>query len=160
MGPGKPSALQVELLKRLVNEFPLDSYICIITILYRWLEHVDDAMATDEDTKTSNISWSAFHAKNQKTEREVDISVMLPLFRECSKSVAMIRHTMDVVKQAVDHVNPGQTPVIAYDQPLYTLAKQIQWNWPDVYGEEKFVIMMGALHIEMAALKTLGMYDS
>ena len=65
---------------------------------------------------------------------------------------------MDVVKQAVDHVNPGQTPVIAYDQPLY--AKQIQWNWPDVYVEEKFVIMMGALHIEMAALKTLGMLDS
>ena len=112
----------------------------------------------DGDTKTSNISWSAFHAKNQKTEREVDISAMLPLFRECSKSVAMIRHTMDVVKQVVDQVNPGRSPVIAYDQPLY--AKQIQWNWRDVYGEEKFVIMMGVLHIEMAALKTLGMHDS
>ena len=70
----------------------------------------------------------------------------------------MIRHTMDVVKQVVDQVNPGRTPVIAYDQPLY--AKQIQWNWRDVYGEEKFVIMMGVLHIEMAALKTLAMHDS
>ena len=36
------------------------------------------------------------------------------------------------------------------------IAKQIQWAWPNDYGEDKFVIMMGGLHIEMAALKTLG----
>ena len=63
---------------------------------------------------------------------------------------------MDVTKVAVDHINKRQTPVIAFDQPLYALAKQVQWNWKDHYGEEKFVVMMGPLHIEMAALKTLG----
>ena len=35
----------------------------------------------------------------------------------------------------------------------------MQWNWSKIYGEGKFGIMMGALHIEMAALKTLGMYS-
>ena len=30
--------------------------------------------------------------------------------------------------------------VIAADQPIYALAKQIQWHWPDSYGEDKFVI--------------------
>ena len=54
-------------------------------------------------------------------------------------------------------LNPGQTPVVAADQPLYDLAKQIQWQWPEEYGEDKFVVMFGGLHIEMAALKSMGM---
>ena len=68
----------------------------------------------------------------------------------------MIRLSMDVVKRAVHLLNPGQVPVLTLDQPLFTIAKQIQWNWPDVYGEEKFVILLGGLHIEMAGLTTLG----
>ena len=47
-------------------------------------------------------------------------------------------------------------PIITVDQPLYTLAKQIQWSWPVSYGEDQFVVMFGGLHIEMAALKALG----
>ena len=35
------------------------------------------------------------------------------------------------------------------------IAKLIQWNWTDVYGE-KFVNLLGGLHIEMAAMTTLG----
>ena len=42
------------------------------------------------------------------------------------------------------------------DQPLFIIAKNIQWKWPSVYGESKFVIMFGGLHIELAALKTAG----
>jgi hypothetical protein len=63
---------------------------------------------------------------------------------------------MDVIKASVEYINPGQVPVIAFDQPLYALAKQIQWNWRDLYGEQKFVVMFGGLHIEQAFLKTLG----
>ena len=36
------------------------------------------------------------------------------------------------------------------------MAKRIQWKWPEDYGEDKFVIMLGGLHIGMAALKMLG----
>ena len=68
----------------------------------------------------------------------------------------MICHSMDIIKTNVEFLSPGQIPVIAFDQPLFALAKTIQWNWPNTYGEEKFVIMMGGLHIEMAAWKTLG----
>ena len=62
---------------------------------------------------------------------------------------------MKMIRDTVAFLNPGQTPVIAADQPLYALLKQIQWEWPE-YGEDKFVIMSGGLHIEMAALKSLG----
>ena len=50
-------------------------------------------------------------------------------------------------------MNP--TPVITLDQPLYSLAKQIQWTWPDL-SEENYVVMLGGLHIEMATLNMLG----
>jgi len=63
---------------------------------------------------------------------------------------------MDVIKKAVEHLNAGQTPVLTFDQPLFALAKQIQWKWPEKYGEDKLVVMFGGLHIEMAALKTIG----
>ena len=41
------------------------------------------------------------------------------------------------------------------DQPLYAIAKQIQWTWSHL-GEESFVVMLGGLHIEMAVLNMLG----
>ena len=49
---------------------------------------------------------------------------------------------MDVVQRPVHLLNPGQVPVLTLDQPLFTITKQIQWNWPDVYGEELFVILL------------------
>ena len=42
------------------------------------------------------------------------------------------------------------------DQPMYAIAKQIQWNWPETHGEAHMVIMFGGLHIEMNLLKLLG----
>ena len=91
----------------------------------------------------SNISWAAFHASNRiAQDRPPTIGAMLPLFSEDSKSVAMIRHSMDVIKQAVQKLKPDQVPVITLDQPLYAIAKKIQWNWPEQYGENHFVIIL------------------
>ena len=54
-------------------------------------------------------------------------------------------------------MNGDQIPVFVVDQPLFTVAKQIQWNWPDtIYGEDKYLVMFGGLHIESAALKAIG----
>jgi hypothetical protein len=49
---------------------------------------------------------------------------------------------MEKVKEVTNFLNPGQTPVMTADQPLFVLAKQIQWQWADLYGEEKFVIIL------------------
>ena len=80
---------------------------------------------------------------------------MMPLWRDQAFSVATIKHTMAKIRDTMAFLNPGQTPVIAADQPLYDLVKQIQWKWPE-YGEDKFVIMFGELHVEMAALRSIG----
>ena len=77
------------------------------------------------------VSWAAYHAKNSYSGESNDnspltISALVPLFPDESKSVTMIRHSIDVDKKAVEVLNPGQTPVIACDQPLLMIAKQIQ----------------------------------
>ena len=125
---------------------------------YRWLENTRHILEENSGLRSNvNISWAAYHAQNQESvDRIITPTALLPLFHESAHTVTMIRHSMDVVKSAVVHLNAGQTPVLTFDQPLFTLAKQIQWKWPDKYGEEKFVVMFGGLHIEMAALKTIG----
>ena len=65
---------------------------------------------------------------------------------------------MTIVKNTIQYLNPGQVPVIAADQPLYAPAKQVQWTWPEEFGEEKFVVMFEGLHIELAALKLSEMF--
>ena len=125
---------------------------------YRWLENTRRILERKTELRSKeNISWAAYHAENQEScDRIITPTALLPLFQESAHTVAMVRHSMDVVKIAVEHLNPGQTPVLTFDQPLFALAKQIQWKWPEKYGEEKFVVMFGGLHIEMAALKTAG----
>ena len=117
-------------------------------------------VSRDDPDVDSAVSWSAYHARLQPEDAvsgsDVALASLLPLFSEEAKSVAMIRHSMDVVKKSVEILNPGQIPIITVDQPLFAVAKHIQWSWPQVYGEDHFIIVFGGLHIEMAVLKVLG----
>ena len=111
----------------------------------------------EENAEFENVSLAAYHAKHQESQDKIITpTALLPLFQENAHTVALIKHSMDVVKSAVEHLNREQTPVLTFDQPLFSLAKQIQWKWPEKYGSDKLVVMFGGLHIEMAALKTIG----
>ena len=59
---------------------------------------------------------------------------------------------------SIQFLNSGQTSVLEADQPLYALCKQIQWSLPDTLGEDRFIIMMGGLHIEMAIQGSVGKF--
>ena len=88
----------------------------------------------EENQQAEKVSWFAYHANLQphteSSQARVTQTSLLPLlFHDQAHSTAMIHHSMDVVKKAVEILNPGQVPVIAMNQPLYVLAKQIQWNW-------------------------------
>ena len=58
--------------------------------------------------------------------------------------------------QWTEILNPGQTCVLGADQPLYAIVKLIQWQFPDTLGEDKLVVIMGALHIEDNMHLTIG----
>lgn len=125
----------------------------------RWLEHVREHIESKQTTtsRSENISWAAYHAHSlSQSARPMSMTALLPLFVESVHTVSMIKHSMVVIWSAVQHIHPGQTPVIAFDHPLFAIAKEIQWKWLKKYGEDKFVILFGGLHIELAALKTAG----
>ncbi|KAJ8873170.1 hypothetical protein PR048_026787 [Dryococelus australis] len=65
-------------------------------------------------------------------------------------------HGMDIIQQSTNFLHPVQGVVIAMDQPLFALAKSIQWTRLNNYGEDKLFIMFGLLHIEQYFLKDIG----
>ena len=77
----------------------------------------------------------------------------LLLFEEQAASPAMSRHSTDVISKAVQYLNPGQAPVMACDQPLVDITKQIQWISPNRYEEDLYVMYV---HIEITTWKALG----
>lgn len=126
----------------------------------QWLEHVKTVIGMyPDDIEEVNVSWAAYHASRINSPFDSipnDTSCLLPLFPDEAKSVAMIVHTMNTVKSLTEFLNPGQVPVVSCDQPLYAIAKKIQWQWPERYGERKFVTVLGGLHIEIAAWRAIG----
>ena len=120
-----------------------------------WLELVLET----ELQKDNPISWAAHHASLQSPRKDPPaITALLPLFYEHADTPAMIKHGMNIIKQATEFLNPGQIPVMACDCPIFAKAKYIQWTWPTEYSEDKFVVMFGGLHIEMALWNVFGDY--
>jgi len=63
---------------------------------------------------------------------------------------------MNVIIHLTSVTNNGQPAVITADQPVFAVAKYIQWKFPSLYGEHKIVMMMGGLHIKMAIENMIG----
>lgn len=123
----------------------------------RWVSHALSKLSNDDVSAEDSITWAAYHSKNkQQMNDPPTITALLPLFYEKADTPTMIKHGMDVLREATSLLNPGQVPVITLDQPLFALAKAIQWKWPAEYGEDKFVVMLGGLHLQMAMWSTVG----
>ena len=96
------------------------------------------------------ISWAAYYASIAEPVSFIPTkSYMLPLFTESPTSPAMAWHAMKVFCQAINYLNPGQTLVMVADQPLFTLAKKLQWKFPQTQlGEDSFLVILGPMHTE------------
>jgi len=81
---------------------------------------------------TDNISWSAHFASSQNATHPPAITVFLLLFRDNAQTLAMVKHGMNVIQQATEHVRPAQVPVItegrddAHQRGSYT--SRAQWD--------------------------------
>ena len=130
-----------------------------IEIENTWASEVKNSLEkSDCLTKNMKATWSAFHANRNDSTKATNpcIEALLPLFRNKAATPEMIKHGMEIVQKNTRFLNPVQIPVIAMDQPLYELAKKLQWTFPDNLGEDRFVVLLGGLHIEMALWCTLG----
>ena len=146
-----------------VSNTPDDSIACPAALLEEamvrendWINHAL-TLVKKELGKKDAIAWAAYHALQQApAEDPPALCALMPLFYEKAATPAMVRHGMNVQRQAIEYLNPGQIPVSVFDQPLFALAKYVQWKWPDTHGESVHVVMLGGLHTEMALWSTLG----
>lgn len=123
----------------------------------RWVTHAMSKLSKDPVDAEDTITWAAYHSSLQPPPNEPHaITSLLPLFYEKAATPAMVKHGMDVLRQSITFLNPGQIPVMAVDQPLFALAKLVQWRYPTTHGENNYVVMFGGLHMEMALWNTLG----
>ena len=51
---------------------------------------------------------------------------LMPLLLENAHATALLSRVMNLVKEAVEHLNSNQTPVLTMDQPLFAIGKEIQ----------------------------------
>ena len=79
---------------------------------------------------TAVISWSSYHTQNADSAVSTTHMAMLPLFEDSANSVAIMQHSMDIIKTAVNHLHAN------------------------------IVIMLGGLHNETAALKSSGWVET
>ena len=108
-------------------------------------------------TKEHRISWPAYFAANQQIPLpSVSSQALLPLFHEKVATISMLKHGMNIVKSAIAFLNPTQIPLLTGDQPVFALGKKVQWLFPEEFGEDRFVMWPGGLHVEMAFWKLLG----
>ena len=138
------------------NLLPLkpDSLYRSLNMEFQWLNHVGTTETVEGGIP---ITWSTYHAsKDRNWNFRPGISALLPLLPEQAHSVATMKHAMQKVKEATLYLNQDQVPVVTVDQPLFAIAKQIQWQWPETFGKDKFIVILGGIHIEMAAFKAIG----
>lgn len=120
----------------------------------RWLEKLRSNIELNQQDEY--LTWSSHHSSKIYPVYSTDISALLPLFPDNAYSTAMMLHSMNIISKATQLLNPGQTPVMTCDQPLFAICKKIQWCYPDTHGEKQFVLILGGLHIELAASKMIG----
>ena len=127
----------------------------VFCIESEWLQY-----ATEEvniSTENKKIMWPTYYSlRENKPVSPKAITCLMTLFRENAHTPAMIHHAMMLIKEQTSFLNKGQIPVMTIDQPLYALAKFLQWTKPDTLGEQHILVVIGDLHIEMTFMKCIG----
>ena len=99
-----------------------------------WIHTTHEFIKKSKLENGDNVSWATNHAERQPpTERQPSKILLLPLFTEALHTVAMIRHSIVIVRKTVKHLDPDHTPVITMDQPLFALGNK------NPVGNERFL---------------------
>ena len=105
------------------------------------------------------VTFAGFFSNSQLQEDVKPRAVIgvFPVFNEeKADTLSMQKHAMLVTKKAIAFVNPGQTPVLEGDCPLYARQKRCQWLFPEELGEQQMVCIIGFLHLEMCTQEAGG----
>ena len=96
---------------------------------------INDERLWLQNFESQNHAWSSYHASQKRGSINIcGVDTILPLIREKVHTLATQYHCMNIISKTISVINPNQTPVDTCDQPVYTLTKQIQWRYPELFG--------------------------
>ena len=78
-------------------------YTCAVKEEFLWLANVRATIDTQQNLQEGNyISWAGYHSNLVEEQEYIEhaTSSLLPPFPDESKSVAMIRHAVDMIRRA------------------------------------------------------------
>ena len=123
---------------------PDNNYRTGVSSEVKWL-----ATANTSDVYTS---WVQYHSKNIHYTRKPDISVILPLIDSHVHTLDTQYHCMEIAKKTTQLLNPLQITCGGCDQPVFKITKDLQWRFPELFGQDKYFCIFGSLHIEKSIL--------
>ena len=89
-----------------------DSVDAALAEEFNWLQNVNSLIQAESLENETRFSWTA--CAEGLTQKAISascvVSALLPLLPDETKSVAMIKHSMNVIKASVEYINPGQIP--------------------------------------------------
>lgn len=104
-----------------------------------WMAHVSTMLKPDTLPQGEVITWSGYNSRlmSDDSVKPKAVTGVLPLFPDKAAKPSMMNHAMHLTMQGTKALNPGQTPLLGADQPLYAITKQLQWSFPDTMGEDR-----------------------
>ena len=129
------------------TEFP--NYNIVVAEEFKWLDKCTDTLP-----KLDHIypSWWVSHHASQKRGilTPLGINTIIPLRPEKVSTFDMQSHLMLLNMKWTKTLNLGQTPVDVSGQPVYTLTKQLQLHFPEIFSN--YFPLFRQLHIEQCLL--------
>ena len=106
-----------------------------------------------------NHDWTSYHASQKRYKKgRKDFTAVLPLLRKKVHTLSVQYHCMNIVTNTINKVNPRRTSVDVCGQPIFALTKQVQWRYPEKFGN--YFCLFGGLYIEKSWLLLHGDFVS
>jgi len=89
------------------------------------MAHISTVLQQDTLAGNEVITWSGYNFRLMTDESVKPKAVIgvFPLFPNKAATPSMIKHAMQLTVHDTEILNPGQSPVLGADQPLYAIAK-------------------------------------
>ena len=119
-----------------------------------WFNYTHDHL--DDEEMLHRCNRASFCASQVQNRGSKCSPAMLLLLQDEVATHGRVRHTIDIIDQVQKKLKLDQPLKITADQPVYAFGNQVQWLYPDEYGDHLSAHDDGPLHIEMNFLNLLG----
>lgn len=148
---------------------PLFMPVCTSNIDYKNFGNLHFEHAKLEETawlasfSSEKQPWAEYFSCQRINPSVIDVDrtpgnhSLMPLINEQISSLKAQYHIMNIVKKTSHFLNQHQVPIDVSDQPVFAYSQEIQLRYPDIFGYDKYITLLGDLHTEHTILQMHGL---